>query len=193
MYGDGVNLYNQAAENGASVAVIVCLCYDTPGLDLSAGGHERARQGGREIAALINGLPAGGAHITISAHSYGTRVGAAAVRLYGANVDDLIFLGSPGTEGDFVTYMPAGHHFDLCAGGDPVCRVIRPITTLGAKGAIGLSTDGSSGHSQYYRRTSLWNIAQVGLGNYDAVVADDGSWISTDTQVFSHLDPGVVS
>ena len=39
-------------------------------------------------------------------------------------------------------------------------------------GALPLSTEGSTGHSSYFKAESLRNLTRIMLGQYDAVVVD---------------------
>ncbi|MFJ9609674.1 alpha/beta hydrolase [Kitasatospora sp. NPDC101176] len=91
------------ADGGANVAVVSWLGYETPNwLDGTVAETDRGDAGapllrnftkGLRVAEGDNGLCS---HLTLMGHSYGTYVVGAAARDGGANVDDIIALGSPG-------------------------------------------------------------------------------------------------
>ncbi|WP_195911089.1 alpha/beta hydrolase [Streptomyces kaniharaensis] len=106
---NALSLYRAASRKapaGHSVASIVWLGYDPPGMDLGAASTKAGRDGAPAYAKFLSGLRAGHEgrppHITSIGHSYGSYLVGQATRLatrpgsYDAAPDDVIFLGSPG-------------------------------------------------------------------------------------------------
>ncbi|MFF2751854.1 alpha/beta hydrolase [Kitasatospora sp. NPDC058048] len=103
---DHIRRLQKAAEDesdGQNVAVVSWLGYETPNwLNGTVAETDRGDAGapllrnftkGLRVAEGDNGVCS---HLTLMAHSYGTYVVGAAARDGGANVDDILALGSPG-------------------------------------------------------------------------------------------------
>jgi uncharacterized protein YukE len=134
MVGDSVgHLYDQLvlANPDARPAVLAWMGYDAPDspLDPRVGAPMLAREGGRLLAADVNGLAATHragvrSHVTVIGHSYGSTTVADAFAGSGAGADDVVLIGSPGTDfargaGDF--HLAAGGHVYVgAASSDPV-------------------------------------------------------------------------
>lgn len=193
-------IYESTRYNGdkSSVATLFYLGYDTPdGLtDSATRSSDRAEQGGENLANTIDGLRASRednpAHLTAIGHSYGSTTTAYAVGSEGADVDDVVLIGSPGAG-------PAEDAGDL--GGKDHVYVGRdgldPVAFLGDEGFYhnpgGLGIDPSSedfdatrfeaegkdkgsvvnqgAHSSYFDddSESLYNIGKIVDGHGDDV------------------------
>ncbi len=93
-------LYEEAARLEPDVATIAWLGYDTPdGADAALAGA--AEDGHRHLVAFTKGLAAATPepHLTVIGHSYGSLVTGMAAGA-GMAVDDVVFVGSPGTSLD---------------------------------------------------------------------------------------------
>lgn len=107
---------------GPEVATIAWLGYDSPdGLDAAAIGA--ARQGAPALARFLEGIDPGvDRQVTVVAHSYGSLVaGVAAAEQI--PVDNLVFVGSPGTSLDRAAdaeLRPQGRVWAALADGDPI-------------------------------------------------------------------------
>jgi pimeloyl-ACP methyl ester carboxylesterase len=106
--------------------------YDAPDsmTDPRVAQPELAHQGGQLLAADLNALAAtnkGDSHITVIGHSYGFTAVADAAAGYGMHTDDVVLIGSPGTDmaksaNDF--HLPEnGHVYVGSASSDPVTRL----------------------------------------------------------------------
>jgi pimeloyl-ACP methyl ester carboxylesterase len=101
---EATNVYESARFNGDgenSVASMIWLGYDAPGgvTDPATLTEHRAQAGGEELAQDIDGLRGSRddrAHLTVLGHSYGSTTMARGAGDHGLDVDDLVFLGSPG-------------------------------------------------------------------------------------------------
>ncbi|MFC7550454.1 alpha/beta hydrolase [Plantactinospora sp. GCM10030261] len=152
----------RAAEPDTPVAVVAWLGYDPPdGLGLAAARGDRARSGGRSLAAFLSELagqrPA--ATVTAIGHSYGALVlGYAAARLP-RQVTDLVAVGGVGMGVDRAADLATSARMWAAEAPDDWIRRIpqhrlgglghgvRPATAR--FGARALSTDGVSGHDGY--------------------------------------------
>jgi hypothetical protein len=119
---DAARLHRAAAELDPSVATVAWLGYDTPdGADaMLPGAAEEAR---RDLQDLLVGVTAGrDVHLTLVGHSYGSLVaGLAAAE--GIPVDELVFVGSPGTGLDDAAdarLVPGATVWAGLAGWDPI-------------------------------------------------------------------------
>lgn len=121
-------LYEAAAAIDPDVATIAWLGYDTPdGID--AGLRNAAESGVPALRRFIEGIdPRAQSAVTVVAHSYGSLVaGLAAAE--GLAVDDLVFLGSPGTGLDHSSgaqLRPNGRVWVGLADGDPIAAALSP-------------------------------------------------------------------
>lgn len=130
-HNDAINLYDQAkaAYPGAELSVIAWMGYDAPDRysDPRIASPLLARRGGIDLAQDVNGLNAThvGArpHVTVVGHSYGSTTVADAFAGGGSHADDVILLGSPGTDlahhaKDF--HLDGGNVYVGSASSDPV-------------------------------------------------------------------------
>lgn len=102
---DAVNLYNEAkaADRSQTTAVVAWMGYDAPDspIDPRIGATDLAREGGQLLAADVNALNVtreGAGHMTVLGHSYGSTTVADAAAGYGMRTDDVVLVGSPGTD-----------------------------------------------------------------------------------------------
>jgi Hydrolase N-terminal helical domain/Alpha/beta hydrolase len=128
---DGVHLYEESnrADWAKQTAVVMWVGYDAPNTLFDPGLYEpnMARSGGRLLAADVNALAVthqgAPTHMTVAGHSYGSTVVADAAT-YGMRTDDVVLVGSPGTDradsaADF-HLPPGGHLYVGAASGDVV-------------------------------------------------------------------------
>jgi pimeloyl-ACP methyl ester carboxylesterase len=129
---DGVRLYREAnrADWGKPTAVVMWVGYDAPNTMADPGLYEpnMARTGGQFLAADVNalGVTHNGppSHMTVVGHSYGSTVVSDAAAAYGMHSNDVVLVGSPGTDlahsaADF-QLSPGGHLYVRAASGDAV-------------------------------------------------------------------------
>ncbi|GAA1985375.1 alpha/beta hydrolase [Kitasatospora viridis] len=194
------------ADPTRSAASIVWLGYDPPpGLDkadpasLSVMGDGRARAGAANYSRFLAGLRAGHsdgpAHLTALGHSYGSlTVGLSGQTPTGSGADDMILVGSPGTDSDDASRLGVapGHVWVGAADNDPVTYLPDPVADLTghsderwfgrdpASAGFGAKrfevADGPphsfSSHSNYLDPSggsSLTNIGQIVAGHPDKV------------------------
>jgi len=130
------NLYTEtraAAGTGGDVAVLAWMGYDAPDsiVDPRVAQTALARKGGALLAADVNALNTthrgGSSHVTMVGHSYGSTTVADAAAGYGMRADDIVLVGSPGTDmartaSDF--HLPDnGHVYVGSAATDPVTKI----------------------------------------------------------------------
>ncbi|MEV7597720.1 alpha/beta hydrolase [Kitasatospora sp. NPDC089797] len=136
---NGLNLYRAAsgkAGAGHSVASVLWLGYDAPGMDLGAASTRAGKEGAPAYARFLSGVRASheGAeppHITSVGHSYGSYLVGQATKLatqpgsHYAPPDDVVFIGSPGVGVDKASdlRMPPGHVWVGAADNDVVTHV----------------------------------------------------------------------
>jgi hypothetical protein len=152
-----------AAASGPSTAVVLWVGYPTPrGLGYDAAAGRLARAAAPALVAMVAWLRAGGARVTVVAHSYGTVVAALAAPDLAA--DDLVFLGSPGVRArsvaelggparvwaaradrDWIRFVPNVRLGDLGHGGDPAAPSFgaRPLPVAGVRAHDGYLQPGS--------------------------------------------------
>ena len=214
-------LYEEAARLEPDVATIAWLGYDTPdGADAALTGA--AEDGHRHLIAFTKGLAAATPepHLTVIGHSYGSLVTGMAAGA-GMAVDDVVFVGSPGTSLDRASEAiieSGGRVWAGLACQDPIGAGIDPLPdspwefVLGPFGsyawdslgkgdyatedqwhgrnpvhdsfdAIEFTTDGASGHSQYFAAgtESLANLARIIAGLDSAVRLVGGGELETDS------------
>ena len=118
---DGVRLYQEAnrADWGKDTAVVMWTGYDAPDTWLDPGLYEpnMARTGGQALTADVNAFAVtherAPTHVTVVGHSYGSTTVADAAAGYGMHANDVVLVGSPGTDlahsaADF-HLSPGGH------------------------------------------------------------------------------------
>lgn len=205
---DAINLYNEVhnVDLTKPVSVVAWMGYDAPDspIDPRIGTTALAHEGGQLLAADVNALNAthdGAGHITVLGHSYGSTTVADAAAGFGMHADDVVLVGSPGTDmarsaSDF-HLNPGGHLYVGAASSDPVTQLgALPQTAVPGTGwSVALGTDpaldgyGStrfkaevpgltfplSDHSEYYtpRGESLYSMADIASG-YGESLAQHG-------------------
>ena len=201
---DAKNVYNEttAADRGRSNAVVAWMGYDAPDsmLDPQVGQTGLAHQGGQLLASDVNALNdthEGASHVTVMGHSYGSTTVADAAAGYGMHANDVVLIGSPGTDmahnaGDF-HLSPGGHVYVGSASSDPVAQLgaIPQMHVPGTDITVSLGDDpaqegyGSTrfkaevpgmtnpihDHSQYLNpgSESLFSIGDIASGHGDAL------------------------
>jgi len=178
----------QAADPGASTAVIAWADYTTPsGMGLDASTGTLAERGATRLEALVGALPQT-ADISLFCHSYGSVLcGVAAPDLPAGQVSDITVFGSPGMraenasdlhttaniwaardDNDWISDVPHLEFAGLGHGADPVSDSF---------GARVISAAGADGHPGYFApgTTSLANFAQIALGRYSGVACADAT------------------
>jgi pimeloyl-ACP methyl ester carboxylesterase len=129
---DGVRLYQESARAdwGKQTAVVVWVGYDAPDTVFDPGLYvpNMARTGGQLLAADVNALvvthQGAPTHMTVVGHSYGSTVVSDAAAAYGMRTNDVVLVGSPGTDrahsaADF-HLSPGGHLYVGAASGDAI-------------------------------------------------------------------------
>jgi pimeloyl-ACP methyl ester carboxylesterase len=205
----GARLYGESARAqwNTKTSVIMWVGYDAPDSwhDPGVWRPDMARTGARSLAADVNGLRATHlgtpTHLTVIGHSYGSTTAADAAAAYGMRADDVVLVGSPGTDlaqsaADF--RLPAtGHVYVGAASSDAVTWVPGHVNGPGLVGPTlgGLGVDPSvdgygstrfkaevpgatinpvNDHSHYFDdgSESLFSIADVVSGHGDALQHD---------------------
>ncbi|WP_046300480.1 alpha/beta hydrolase [Mycobacterium sp. UM_Kg27] len=201
---DGRNVYREVVRSDPdrTNSVVVWMGYRAPDslFDPAVTQPAAARAGGRLLAADVNSLMAshvGGSHVTVVGHSYGSTAVADAAASAGLRADDVVLVGSPGTDlahsaNDF--HLPAGGHVYVGAassdpitgfGGEPQLPLHPTSATLGL--GVDPAADGygstrfkaethgvtlpMSGHSSYFDPggESLFSIGDIASGHGDAL------------------------
>ena len=197
----------------ASNATLFWIGYDAPdnlpwtgeGWDAAGVATEgAATDGGARLADLVDGLRASrdgdDAHLTAIGHSYGSTTTGHGAHDHGLDVDDLVFVGSPGVGGDTDSAADTGVDPDHVWAGansrDPVTYLANHGWFHGETlGGAGLGDDPAEDdfgahrfqaedvtrpdlpdfgqHSLYFDHDteSLHNISQIVNGDYDAVLS----------------------
>jgi pimeloyl-ACP methyl ester carboxylesterase len=205
---DGVRLYEESARAdwGKDTAVVMWIGYDAPNDVFDPGLYEpnMARTGGQALAADVNALTVthqgAPSHLTVVGHSYGSTTVSDAAAAYGMHADDVVLVGSPGTDlahsaADF-HLNPGGHLYVGAASDDPVTwspghvtmpGIGMPLGGLGDDPAVdgfgstrfkaevpGFSANPLEDHSHYFDKgsESLFSIADVVSGHGDALEHD---------------------
>jgi uncharacterized protein YukE len=198
---DAARVFDQTskADPTKSTAVVAWMGYDAPDsmADVRVGQPDLARQGGSLLAGDVNALCVtnqGDSHVTVMGHSYGSTTVADAATGSGMRADDVVLIGSPGTDlaksaADF-HLSEGGHVYVGAASSDPVTHLGGDQSTIpGTDITVGLGTDpadddfGStrfkaevpgitnpiSDHSTYLQpgSESLYSIATIASGHGD--------------------------
>lgn len=129
---DGVRLYEESARADwtKQTAVVMWVGYDTPHSPMDPGLYEplKAQAGARLLADDVNALAVthlgAPSHMTVVGHSYGSTVVSDAAAGFGMHSNDVVLVGSPGTDmahsaADF-HLAPGGHLYVGAASADPV-------------------------------------------------------------------------
>ena len=201
---DAVNLYNEMrlADPTRSRGVVAWMGYDAPDspIDPRIGTTALAHEGAPLLAGDVNALNAtrdGAGHVTVFGHSYGSTTVADAAAGFGMHADDVVLVGSPGTDlarsvADF--HLNAGGHLYVgAASSDPITQLgALPQTPVPGTGwSVALGTDpaldgyGSTrfkaevpgltfplgDHSQYYTpgSESLYSMADIATGHGESL------------------------
>jgi alpha/beta hydrolase family protein len=168
-------------------AVIAWADYTAPdGLNIDAATAMRADEGAVRLNALLRALP-GAAPVALFCHSYGSVVCGVAAHAMPRRVVDLAVAASPGMRVEDAAHLDTKAHVwamrdatdwiqdvpylevgGLGHGADPVSP---------AFGARVLSAWDAEGHSGYFQpgTDSLRNLADVGVGAYQAVTCANGN------------------
>jgi hypothetical protein len=178
---------DKLTSSPGDAAAVLWLDYDAPEVSLtgfsSALGPSRAQEGAAAFRRFVNGMRASGPagqHLTVGGHSYGTDVIAYAAKDQpgGLDVDDIVFLGSPGVHMDDVDGLghdPA-HVFAGMSGDDMVAPfgmlVHERLPNDPDFGAAHLPTN-PGGHYSYWNErapeqpdVSLTAQANITMGRY---------------------------
>ncbi|ORW89126.1 hypothetical protein AWB92_21655 [Mycobacterium sp. IEC1808] len=148
---EGMRLYRESARAdwGNPTAVVTWIGYDAPNnwFDPGLREVEMARQGARVLAADVNALAVthegAPTHMTVIGHSYGSTLVADAAAAFGMHANDVVLIGSPGTDlaqsaSDF--HLPQGGHLYVgAASGDAVTWLPAHVT---GPGLIGVNFGG---------------------------------------------------
>lgn len=200
---DAANVYNEtkSADLGSSRSVVAWMGYDAPDSlgDLRVAQTSLAHEGGTLLASDVNALNAthvGASHVTVIGHSYGSTTVADAAAGYGMHANDVVLIGSPGTDlarsaADF--HLPEGGHvFVGAASTDPIAGISAGLNehVPGTGITVGLGVDpagdnfGSTrfkaevagtapwkDHSHYFDpgSESLYSIADIASSHGDAL------------------------
>jgi hypothetical protein len=152
-------LYEEAVRLEPGVATIAWLGYDTPdGAD--AVLRAAAEDGHRRLAAFTQGIAAATPrlHLTVVGHSYGSLVAGMAAGA-GLAVDDLVFVGSPGTS------LERASEAVIANGG-------RVWAGLAHKDLIGIGIDPAP--------DSVWEFMLGPIGSYVWDLAATGDYATED-------------
>ncbi|WP_425579564.1 alpha/beta hydrolase [Streptomyces coacervatus] len=172
----------QQAPQGTRTAVVAWLGYKTPGtISTTVLTTDRADQAAphlREFMGELRRIAGQKANISLLCHSYGTVVCARAAA--GLDVQDIAFVGSPGTSADSAAALHTRARVWAARGDDDWIQEV-PHTRADLFGTtIGFGTDpvspafgahvfaaGPGGHSDYFRpgSVSLANLTRIVLGD----------------------------
>lgn len=145
---DAVNVYAEtfAADPSRKLSVVAWMGYDAPDslLDPQIAQSAQARHGGNLLANDVNALDVtnyGDSHVTVVGHSYGSTTVADACAGYDMRADDVVLIGSPGTDlartADDFGLPPGGGVFVAAASTDPVTFVGGDSSGTGVGIALG--------------------------------------------------------
>lgn len=179
---------DRLGERDATVAVVGWIGYQTPdvpnstNLTAATGGADRLESALLGLRSLRTGDEP---HVSVIAHSYGSTTALLALQRETVTVDDLVVLGSPGSDAPDAAALgvAAGGVYAAAAPYDPVpmsgffgSDPMSPdygATILSVDGGIDpLSCEalgGSVGHNEYFAdgSRSMRNLALVGIGRGD--------------------------
>ncbi|HKP39682.1 alpha/beta hydrolase [Mycobacterium sp.] len=211
-------------DTADNTAVVMWMGYDAPDAlpDLSVASPDMARAGAKILAADVDALDVthdgGASHLTVIGHSYGSTTVADAAAGFGMRADDVVLIGSPGTDlarsaADF--HLPPNAHLYLgAASTDPVTHFGKG--QLSAPGlSVGLGIDpaidgfGSTrfkaevstwsanpfhDHSEYFaaQSESLFSISDIVSGDGDALEHDGMTAphrVGLPGDIFDNIDP----
>ncbi|WP_405919883.1 alpha/beta hydrolase [Streptomyces longwoodensis] len=171
----------RTATPGTRTAVVAWLGYRTPGtvstaVTTTARADEAAPRLG-DFLHELRGVTSPGARLTLVCHSYGSVVCARAAA--GADVGDLVLLGSPGTGADTAAGLHTRARVWAARGADDWVAHVPHVSADLFGTTVGFGTDpvspsfgadvfaaGPGGHSDYFApgSASLANVARIVLG-----------------------------
>ena len=170
------------APNGTRTAVVAWLGYKTPGtVSTTVLTTDRADQAAphlREFIAELRHIAGRRADISLLCHSYGTVVCARSAP--GLDVQDIAFLGSPGTGADTAAALRTRARVWAARGADDWVEEVPHVRADLFGWTVGFGTDpvspafgarvfaaGPGGHSDYFRpgSVSLANLTRIVLGD----------------------------
>jgi Alpha/beta hydrolase len=203
---DGVHLFNEAnaADWNKHTAVVMWVGYDAPDSAADPGLYEpnMARTGGQALAADVNSMAVthqgAPTHMTVVGHSYGSTTVADAAAGFGMHADDIVLVGSPGTDMatsvDSFHLNPGGHLYVGDASGDPVSWLghgtiqtpvggvgLGPDPAMDGYGSVrfkaevpGFHENPFYDHSHYFDpgSESLFSLGDIASGHGDALEHD---------------------
>lgn len=152
---DAATVFNEtkAADRHKPIAVLAWMGYDAPDslADPQVAQVRNAREGGALLASDVNALEVtntGDSHVTAVGHSYGSTTVADAAAGYRMRADDIVLIGSPGTDlatsaADFHV-SGGGQVFVGAAATDPVTLLggdLNQVHIPGTAVTVGLGTD----------------------------------------------------
>ncbi|WP_405743796.1 alpha/beta hydrolase family protein [Streptomyces sp. NBC_01525] len=159
-------------------AVISWQGYDAPEYGDSLD-PEKAVAGGKDLAEFRSGISVNlrkDARVDIFAHSYGTLVTAKAIQSGLKNVDNIVFMGSPGLGPGINSvadlHMPGTKFYAMRAPEDFVSYTEgHGKDPADFKGITRLATDRSHRHSEYYKEDSesMNNLQRILFGDTEAL------------------------
>ncbi|MGP3980420.1 alpha/beta hydrolase [Streptomyces sp. KR80] len=174
------------APAGTRTAVVAWLGYQTPGTVsatvLTTGRAEQAAPHLRAFVRELRGIAGGDAHISLLCHSYGAVVCGRAAS--GLDVDDIAFIGSPGTGAGSAAGLHTPARIWAARGADDWVENVPHVRADLFGTTVGFGTDpvspafgarvfaaGDGGHSDYFGpgSASLTNLARIVLGETSEV------------------------
>jgi pimeloyl-ACP methyl ester carboxylesterase len=179
--GDAERVQHQASMyDPDQVATIQWLGYDTPeGATALTDGA--AKPGAEALPRFVEGIRVQRAerlHWTVIGHSYGSLVTGMAESQQGLEVDETVFVGSPGVGVESADQLGDGNVWVGLAAWDPVgySGWFGPNPHDKGFGATRFHTGDISGHSSYFNEgsESLRNIGLITAGYLDEVNVNDG-------------------
>jgi hypothetical protein len=171
----------RTATPGTRTAVVAWLGYRTPGTVSTAvtttARADEAAPRLRDFLHELRGVTGPGARLTLVCHSYGSVVCARTAA--GADVGDLVLLGSPGTGADTAAGLHTRARVWAARGADDWVAHVPHVSADLFGTTVGFGTDpvspsfgadvfaaGAGGHSDYFApgSASLANVARIVLG-----------------------------
>ncbi|WP_405932445.1 alpha/beta hydrolase [Streptomyces sp. NBC_00827] len=170
-----------AADPTTHTAVIAWADYTAPsGLGIDSATAMRAEEGAVRLNALVRALPAGSS-VALYCHSYGSVLCGVAADELPSRVSDIAVSGSPGMRADTVAGLGTSAQVWAMRDSDDWIQDVPHLEVGGlghgadpvseAFGARVLSAQDAKGHTGYFEpgTDSLRNLAEIGIGAYDAV------------------------
>jgi hypothetical protein len=177
----GLRIVDQTVTTGHAIEGAQLLADDVSGLHAS---HDQAY-----ADALAAGRQPDQLHLTVIGHSYGSLATGIAAGTDGMKADDIVLIGSPGTNQGHATDLNDPRHVfvgaysrDMVSYVGQVRRWGQDPTTYGFGGTRFVAEgdpkplyDIPANHTQYYQPGSdaLYNIAKIGTGHPDQLRLED--------------------